>query len=337
MTYKTIFPTHFSPSMLSDIYRCEMYFFRQYCQCFVGRVKNPDLIAGGHIAKACEITRNAFFTGGLSETDAIELGSDHILESEDTGDRVKSNENVALAFRKYFTKFKLSSELEAASLADGTHAVEYKFLFDMGIPHPALKGTNILFTGRLDYLGQKITTAGYKYYGVDEKTCKQIARIAESKAPDYAKELQSYRTSTQIMAYAWAAQQLGITLESFLIRRIPIMNEFNPSFELEVPLNQFMIDTWYRSTRARLLALTEKYKTYVDSIQGVSDRHPHEVFQPSYDTTSCIAYSRPCAYLDGCTYPEGELMIANRFMQRVYDREKRIEVTIEDYIKQENL
>ena len=54
----TYFPDKFSASMLSELSNCETSFFRHYIQHLNTSVRNPDLIAGGHIAKACEIEQS---------------------------------------------------------------------------------------------------------------------------------------------------------------------------------------------------------------------------------------------------------------------------------------
>jgi len=324
----TFFPLKFSTSMLDDL-RCETMFFRRHIQCLQSTVKSPDLIAGGHIAKACELVRNAYFTQGLDEYDAIELGVEYILEAEDIGDSTKTNENVAYCLEKYFKKFKLSEAFPPCSLANGTHSVEYKFDFDLGIPHPDLPDRNITFTGRLDYLCENVTLGKTTRHGLDEKTCKAVYRLPNSKIIDYAKEKAKYMTNSQILSYSWATRQLGITLDSFIIRRIPIMATFEPAFELEIPVTQFAIDNWYQGMIENILKLKEKYLLYKNST-----RNPLLTFHPALTELACMSYSRPCMYQDGCTISDGEALLADRYMQRIYDRENRIEVSLEQYIKE---
>jgi len=331
-TIPVFFPVALSPSMMESVDKCHTYFFREHIQHLSGFTKNPDLIAGGHVAKACELVRTGYFTQGLNPSDAIDLGYEYILSAEDTGDYQKSNENVAFCLRKYFQKFKLDEAFPPCSLADGTHAVEYKFEFDLGIPHPDLPSRNITFTGRLDYLCENATIHGTSRHGLDEKSCKSIFRLPGSKVPDYAKELAKYRTNSQILAYAWAARELGIDLKSFFIRRIPIMTDFEPAFELEVPLTKFAIDNWYRKTYNSIHNLVENYKIYKDYILG-TDRAAQEVFPPTLQETACLSYSRPCRYVEGCLSKDGEYLLTERFSQRIYDRDKRIEVSLEDYLR----
>lgn len=329
----TYFPDKFSASMLSELSNCETSFFRHYIQHLNTSVRNPDLIAGGHIAKACEIVRTEYFNNGLDAASAIELGQEYILESEDTGDSVKSNENVAYALGKYFIKFPLATSLPPCKLVDGTHAIEYKFDFDLGIPHPDRPDRNITFTGKLDYLCEKVEHTKTTRYGLDEKSCKTIFRVKDSKTIDYKKEADQYRTDGQLLAYSWASRELGVPIHSFLIRRIPIMSSFESSFELEIPITDFAIDLWFKAMYNTILSLVEKYKFYKEFIEGDGKRTVHEVFIPALNKTSCLSYSRTCRYLEGCLSKEGEQMLGETFQQRLYDRDNRVEVDLETYLK----
>ena len=324
----TFFPLKFSASMLEEMHRCEMSFFRTYIQNLSGYPKSPDLIAGGHVAKACEIVRTSYFNENLSTREAIERGKEYILEAEDTGDTIKSNENVAYCLEKYFNKFKLDEALPPCKLIDGTHSVEYKFDFDLGIPHPDMPGKNITFTGRLDYICEDVQVNRTIRYGLDEKTCKAIFRSPGTKFIDYAKEAAKYRTNSQIISYAWACKQLGIDLEEFLIRRIPIMAEYEPAFELRIPINKYLIESWFRTTYSKIHEFVDKYNRYKAYGGDI-----YKYFYPSLQELACLSYSRPCRWMEGCTSKDGEFLLTERYSQRIYDRDLRIELPLDDYLK----
>jgi hypothetical protein len=333
---QTIFPLVFSASMLQDVHKCQMAFFRQHIQCLTGFTQNPHLQAGGLIANACEITRKAFFTDGLPREEAIQLGVELILSAPDTGSNVKSNENVAYCFTKYFKKFPLDREgeqLPAAALADGTHAVEYAFEFDLNLPHPDFPDKSITFVGHLDYIGERSAGNKITRHGVDEKTCSSIFRMPGSSEIDYRKETDRYRTNTQILSYNWAARELGFPLESFLIRRIPLMSNFEEAYELEVFVTEFEINSWYIATLETIKELIEKYKIYKQFIEGNASRFPYEIFIPVHQEYACTLYGNTCKYMDGCLYKEGEDLLIERFPQKLYDRVKREDVLLEDYLK----
>lgn len=327
VTLPTFFPLSFSVSSMETLHQCQLKTFREQIQHLNAYSKNPDLIAGGHIAKACEIVRTGYFTEGLDEEDAIENGVEHILDSEDTGDSVKSNEAVALALRQYFKKFKLSEALPPCSLSDGTHSVEYRFELDTGITHPDLQDRNIVFSGRLDYLCERVTHNSVTRHGLDEKTCKQVFRT-EGKAIDYKKEADQYRLDSQILAYSFAARALGVPLTSFFIRRIPIMKEHEPAFELELPVNNFQIDLWWKHTLQTIMEYKEKYLLY--KATGVE---AESIFLPEYQKASCLSYNRLCRYADGCMSKDGMGFLLERFTQKIWDRDKREEVELSKYLE----
>lgn len=329
VTLPTFFPLSFSVSSMETLYQCQLKTFREQIQHLSAYSKNPDLIAGSHIAKACEIVRTGFFTEGLDESTAIENGVEYILESEDTGDSIKSNEAVAFALRQYFKKFKLSEALPPCSLSDGTHAVEYRFELDTGIAHPDLPARNILFSGRLDYLCERVTHNSITRHGLDEKTCKQVFRVSGGKEIDYKKEAAQYRLDPQILAYSFAARELGVPLTSFFIRRIPIMKEPTPAFELELPVNDFQIDLWWRHTLRIIMEYKEKYLMY-----KAGGYREEEVFLPEYQKSACLSYNRLCRYAEGCMSIDGMGFVLERFQQRIWNRDKREEVDLSKYLEE---
>lgn len=332
MTLKTFFPLKFSTTMMETAHRCQTAFFREYIQHLTNHAKNSDLIAGGHIAKACEIVRTSYFTEGIDEYEAIERGKEYIINSEDTGDDVKSNLNVAYCLGKYFQKFKLSEALPPCALADGTHAVEYKFDIDLGIQHPDIPDRTISYTGRLDYLCENVSVHGTTRHGLDEKTCKQVYLLKGTRIRDYKKEADKYRTNGQILDYAWAAEKLGVPLTSFFIRRIPIMSKFEESFELEIPFTAYAIAARAKANYTLISDLVEKYKIYKDFYEN-ENRPFQDLFIPTNQELSCMSYSRPCKYMEGCLSKDGEALLMEQFSQRIYDRDTRTEMYLSDYLK----
>ena len=326
MQIDTLFPINFSHTMLSDLWTCEFFWYNLHARRFTGMYRSGDLIAGGHLASACEITRKAFFNDSVDEETAIELGYEHILSAEDTGDELKTNERVAHAFKMYFKRFKMDSTLVPCKLADGTHAIEYKFKFDTGIKHPELD-QNIYFTGNLDGLyertarGQALTR-----HVVDEKTTKSVRRITGTKLIDMAAEEEEYVTSGQFIAYHWAARQLGIKTESSLIRRVPILTNWESAYELEVPVNQFMITSWETSTFSKIKEVIEKYKW----LKAHPDKDPREAFYPVYNS-GCTSYKKLCSMADGCRTKLGDAVLASSYRQIVFHEGK--EYSLKDYKK----
>ena len=318
-----IFPINFSHSMLSDLWTCEFKWYRAYCQRLSGVHRSSDLIAGGLFAKACEITRKAYFNDGLDEETAIDLGYTHILIGEDTTDDLKTNERMAFVFKKYMQKFRMDSSLVPMKLADGTSAIEYTFLLDTGIAHPELPDQNILFKGKLDGLYERIYMGkSVGKYVVDEKTTKTVRRVKGSKAKliDINAEEDSHRVDGQFIGYHWAARQLGVRTGKALIRRIPIGVEFEAAFELEIPVNQHMINNWETATFSKIGEMVEKYKWLQKS-----GKPAQSAFYPVYNK-GCTEFAKICPFYEGCSEPHGDSILASRYKQIVFHDGKEIEL-----------
>ena len=168
---------------------CELRWFRNNVQRYVPKGflndtnigKSSDLVAGGLFAEGVELVRNAYFLDGLEEDDAIEKGFSHIIRGESIQAPIKTNERMAKALRRYFQVFPLEEGLVPCQLSDGTVAVEYRFEFDLGIPHPDFPERNILFVGVLDMLAERKLGSYLQRVVLDEKTTSSVSRIPNSK------------------------------------------------------------------------------------------------------------------------------------------------------------
>lgn len=324
---ETLFPVNFSDSMMSDVWQCEMLFFRKYCQRLAHPGKNHHLIAGNHFAKACEIVRKAYYNNGYDTYDAVEQGQNYILEADDTGDSIKSNERLSFVLQKYFERFPLEEETKPVTLSDGTHAIEYKFLFDIGIPHPDIPEQNICFTGKLDALYTKVFPGGRtEIFILDEKTTSRLARLKDGSI-DYEKELDKYRVKGQFITYAWAASQLGVLVDRAVIRRVPVLQKHEQAFEVSMYINPFMIAQWAWATKNKIEELIEKYK-YFKRNQSL----PAHSFYPTYQL-SCNSFDRLCPFAQGCMSEEGESVLTSMYRQVVWDSDTQKEWDLVNYKK----
>jgi len=320
--------------MMQDIWKCELYFFRAHCQKLISvNRKSSDLIAGGHFAKGCELVRKSYFNENRAVDESIEIGYNYILDAEDTGDPIKSNERLATTLKKYFERFPLDGQITPVKLVDGTHAIEYNFEFDLGIPHPELEGVNLTYKGKLDGLYERrFQGKRINCYVVDEKTCNQVSRVNGSKFVDITAEEDIYKTDGQFIGYHWAARQLGIETTSSLIYKVPILTKHEDAFELTVPINYFMIFHWYNSTVSKIAELVEKYK-YLKLNNTTEGFVPQFAFHPSYTGNSCLAYKRLCTYAEGCKIPEGDEILGSSMKQVVWDSVSKTEVSLTEYKK----
>lgn len=321
MILDSLFPINFSPSMLADINLCELKFFRKYCQKLVGSGRNPDLEAGSLFAKACEIVRVSYYNEKDSIESSIEKGAEYLLLAPETGHKDKTNRRLAFALEKYFRKFPLDSTLVPVELSDGTFAIEYDFIFDLGIPHPDISEKTICFRGKLDMIAAEYLHGRVvKNYIIDEKTTGSIARIEGTKIPDTEKEANAYRVDTQFIAYAFACQRLGLKIDGAKIRKVPILTNHEDAFELDIEITPHMIQAWSSSTFNRILELIEKYK-YVKE----SGNLPYTGFVPSY-SSNCHSYNRLCEYVKGCTSADGEELLSISHQQKMWADEEHTKI-----------
>ena len=337
-----MFPLSFSNSSLSSFSTCSLKGFRSSMQKLVGsNTKSGHLLAGGAFASACEEARKAYYIKKLSQEEAVAIGVDLILDSPDTGHAIKTNERVALAFRKYLKEFPFVDNFRPCELEDGSHAIEYEFSLDTGIPHPDLPDRNIMFTGILDGLYEKLSTSGeiVSRFVLDEKTTGDVFRISGSKCAAYPnglvnldKELNLFKTSGQMIGYSYAANSLGINIDSALIRRVPIMSKHEAAYELKIPITPFMREMWAISTFEFISELKDRYIYYRDNVKDVKGSYPHSVFYPTY-SNSCNAWGEECRYMAGCLNREGGQVLAVTHKQMVGERVdgKRILTPLKEY------
>lgn len=307
----TLFPPNFSSSMLADVHRCRLAWFRRYVQHYRPYGVSSDLYAGGLFASACEITRKAFYNSGMSEDDAIALGVNHILEADAIQDGVKTNERTAHVFERYFRQF-ANSDITPAKLVDGTHAIEYTFEIDTGIPHPDLKDRTIKFTGKLDLVGTSVSRGREEFFVVDEKTTKAVYRVPGTKLPDLDKLRAEYLCRGQFIGYVYACRKLGLPVTKTVVRKVPIMTSYEAPFEIIVDCSDAQLDWWEQSTFSVIEELAERYKYWKES----QEADFRSLFIPIYNE-GCHSWGRMCDYAQGCIVKEGDELIAARMQQIV--------------------
>lgn len=317
MTLQTLFPFHFSPSTMSDLWSCEFAFYRKHIQKLRPMAQtDSNLYAGGLFASACEITRKAFFNDKVPEDTAIQLGKTHILEADSTEDDLKSNERLAYVFEKYFQHYPVDKDLTPCELEDGTYAIEYYFDLGLGIPHPDFPDKELSFVGRLDFLGERRESGKTVRYVVDDKTTKAVRRITGTKIPDVATEEKIESTRGQFMAYIYAARAIGVKgINKALIRRVPILATYEKPYEIPLTYTDHALESWFTSTTDKIMDVLERYKW----LKANGEENAIKAFRPVYND-ACNSYNRPCTYKVGCLHREGEEILAQTCEQTVHTK-----------------
>ncbi len=324
---QTLFPIYIRNSYLQTAGVCQLKYFRESIQHLSNDTKSHHLVAGGIFAAGVEIVRKSYFNKNLTIEESVEFGQEHILTAEDTGDSLKSNERLANVLGKYFHKYPLDRTIKPCLLADGTHAIEYRFMFDLGIPHPDIPGQNLIWQGTLDGLYEKTLASGQtKRYIVDEKTCSSLLRLSGTKIVDIEKECNAFRTNSQFLGYSKAARLLGIKTDGLLIYKIPILTKHEDAVELSIPFTEYEIDLWYNKFISDLNELVEKYKFYKSK-----ECNPAEVFKPVFNGSLCNSWGTPCQFMSGCLSKDGEAILASSFQQIVNASSDNIGIPLDEY------
>ena len=224
----SLFPTHYSVSSLNQ--QCPRRSFYYGCLRFERNESNHHLKSGNLFARGEDKALTVYHETRDAEK-AVYEGCQVILNGEDTGDKVKSNENTAKALERFFKKYPLGLVDKPALLLNGNIGSEYGFEIDLGIPHPDLPGETIKFIGFFD----RIIDRNGQFVLRDSKTTGQLPRLYidssgqpikvgknEYQPVDYQKLRNKYGTTLQLTAYPWAFRKLGNKESAIEIVVIPI-------------------------------------------------------------------------------------------------------------------
>jgi hypothetical protein len=344
---QTLFPQRFSSSMIEDLNNCDLAWFNKHCRKLSMGEKSHHLIAGGLIASAMEISRKAFYNDGLCEKDAIHLGEEFILAAEDTGDMKKSNENLAFAFRMYWKSFPMATGWQPVELANGQNAIEYKLTYDTGIPHPEIKNQNILITGKLDFLGEKMRGNERIIAIVDDKTIGISGKYILSDPEAMETEKDEYRNRGQFVTYKFLLKALwNLDINAVVVRRMPLLVNFEPAYELEVELSAFQMNWWEKVTINKIKSLVEKYEEWKIFQNDVRDYFPPKFSSVCSKLSRDSKYKftqdnlfggKACEYLAGCLSKTGDSLLAMRGEQIISYPEVETPMPLAQYLKEREI
>lgn len=286
------FPQLIDNSMLSAS-ACMRKFFLEYCLRLAPPQKSIHLHAGGVVAEALQVIRNAYFRDKLSPEESLKLGIRAAIQfwgdyPEPTGEREKYKDfiNVAAAIIDYFRQYPLETDyIRPLIRENGDPAVEFTFAIPIPILHPDT-GNPLLYGGRADMVG---THAGFNCI-VDEKT-------TYSFGSNWTKQ---FMMRGQFIGYIWAGQQSGMNTTMCLIRGIAIQQkdikhlEFGP-----FAYPQWQIKRWYEQMLLKVQRLVDAYD---DLKQGVVQ---DEAFPLNFGEV-CSSYGG-CPMMDLCTSESPEV------------------------------
>lgn len=200
-----------------------------------------DLHAGAVFARGMEVTRRAYYGGGLPIDDALVYGIRAMAQEwgkvEVPDDEVKRFPRVVGALEYYFCAqdafMPATDHVQPVMLEDKQPWVEWNFTYPIDVKHPET-GEPFLYTGRFDMFG---LLRGQRMVIVDEKTSQQLGGQWVSR----------WRMRSQFTGYIWGAQKYGHPVDTAIIRGIAFYKHNYGSAEAIIYRQPWHIDMWYEN------------------------------------------------------------------------------------------
>ena len=296
------------------------------------RVFNIDLVAGGEMAKAFELTRKAFYAEGQTEADSIALGEDYILNhfgdlfaSSGITEAIKNPTTLGKVFVQYFKRFPLrDGAVVPFTMPDGKISVEQTLLYPTEFKHP-ITGKPIVIKAILDLLGKD----DYHTYVVDEKTCKSLLT-------DHAKQGDLLRTERQFSLYVALFNLIRNDLDMpevshFKVRKV-VLNATAFKNGKVAEEYEFAVD---KGMQARIFDNTMRL---IQGMLDTFDRYMNDGSLPLQNfSNSCTSYFRPCEFCLHCTSSFFSNLETQEYKQIVQVGENRTEVSLKDFLTKRGL
>lgn len=284
-------PQHFDSTMRSCFVSCPQKFKLEFMHGFRPPGTSVDLHAGGCFAKAIETVYHGVWVDGNDTATALRRAlAVYLIEWGDYEppphkNTAKTKDRVWEAVEAYFEKYPPREDhVQPYFSADGKPSFEYSFAIPLvgdGFPlHPS--GEPFMYSGRFDALG--------KYMGRpvvrDEKT------MGQTSGKNWAEK---WALRGQFMGYVWACQQLGLDLDTVVIRGVGILKTKFDLPEAIVPFSKYQIDQWHEQLRHDLWRLRRAYDDgYFDYNFG----------------DACNSFGN-CMFMDVCRSPNPESWYSN--------------------------
>lgn len=287
----TELPLHIDSTMLSAFRACPQKFWLEFACGYRPSHISIDLHAGACFAEALETTYREIHSKHKSVNDALDVaqakfmiswGDFEIPEHKRTA---KTKDRVWEAVEDYFYVYPpLTDHVQPYRKPDGEPTFEFTFAIPLegdGFPlHPS--GEPFIYCGRFDMLGSYMSRPCVR----DEKT--------QGTSPD-ANWAEKWDLRSQFLGYVWACRQLGIDLNTVVVRGIGILKTKIAHAEAIKTYSDFMIERWHEQLRRDLWRLRRCYdEKYFDFNLG----------------DSCTAYGN-CIFLPVCQSTTPESWLSN--------------------------
>jgi len=296
------FPSVIDSSLMSSFKACPRKFELEYGQHWKPKGQSVHLVAGKAYAEGLEYARRAFYSGGKSPEESLEIGRQALTEAygdfECPPDSAKSLIRTLGALEFYFQNYPLASDvITPAQLPGNKLGIEFSFSEPLDFLHPVTKDP-LLYVGRLDML---VSYAG-NYYGLDDKTTSQLG----------ASWSKQWDLRSQFTGYSWGIQKSGINLNGFFIRGVSILKTKYDTQQAITYRPQWMIDRWYENLLKSLTRMQQMWE------EGYFDYNLDH---------SCDDYGG-CPFKRVCLSSNPETWLPGSFEQKVWNPVLRTETLL---------
>lgn len=306
----TELPNYVDSSMLTTFRSCRRKFYWSYVEALSPTGKSVHLIAGAAFAAGVEAARKEAFKNPEGGIEA-QLNAAFPVFLREWGD-FEAPENSAKTFERtfdaltqYLTEFNPLTDYVQPLHLDPP-SVEYTFAIPIeGVLHPTTKEP-FLFVGRFDMLA-KYSAAGSGSEGlpcvVDEKTTSTLPYNWTDQ----------WGMRGQFIGYCWAMQQLGIPVNTAVIRGIAIQKTQIQFRTAIVQFPQHLIDRWHQQLISDLQRIASTYQIEQDWQEKAPGLH-NSLWELNFGDT-CSSYGG-CPFLGLCQAKDAEPFFNNYVRHR---------------------
>ena len=254
-TLNPILPGYIDATMISCFRSCPRKFYNEFVLGLRPPGMSIDLHAGGAFAHCLEVVRHEVYVNQRSLSEAllranaafeIYWGDFRVPEHKKT---TKRPDRVWQAVVDYFNQWTPSTDHIQPYFVNGKPTFEFTFAVPLEGPewptHP-VTGEPFLYTGRFDMMGE--------YMGMpvvcDDKT---------SGTGHYTGWSEKWDLRSQFIGYTWACQQLGIAVDTCVVRGIGIMATQTALAEAIKPYSDDLRSRWLEQVRRDLWHIVKCY------------------------------------------------------------------------------
>jgi hypothetical protein len=294
------FPERVDSTALSAARLCSRQWYWNWLRHMEPKASSIHLVAGGAYARGLEVARRLFYTGDprfYLNIDAClpyawRAAVDHWGFFEANPEENKQLWRILEAIDLYFREFPPASDhVQPMRWGSGKPAIEFTFAFPLqGTVHP-VTGNPILYTGRLDMIGERSPGS---LWLVDDKTCSQLG----------AQWAYQWDLRSQFLGYMSAiSDAVRKPVEGCLVRGMCFRKHGYETAEKLVHFHQWQAEEWLDGT-TRL-------------VQRLIDEHQQGRYDKAY-SDACNMYGG-CNFRDLCTHRDPEAWVNADYQQFTWD------------------